>query len=166
MKATATEIERLLERSGIAPLGVGGTNAAEAARGGREANLCILRTDGRDVVVFTIGSARAEGTPPRDLTEALAIVQSLRTQAAVPDDASFEHMLGDLLVKATKVYEESGATKFELASLHLHPTSYHVGKATLIHEKPLHLTARLDPHSHDNRAVFDHRHGDSLKNPK
>ena len=166
MKATAIEIARLLERNGIAPIAAEGTNAREAARGGREGNLCILHTGDRDLAVFTIGEHRAEGAPPHDFAEALPMIEQLRAEGGVPNDASFEHMLADLLVKATKLYEESGATKFELASLHLHPTSYHIGEATLIHDKPLHVTARLEPHSHDRRAVFDHRHGDALKNPK
>ncbi len=166
MEATKTEIDRLLERSGIAPLEIHGTDSSAAARGGREGNLCIVRSDGRDIAVLTVGNGRADGPVPHNLAEALAIVQMLRAKAAIPDDASFEHMLGDLLVKATKLFEESGATKFELGSLRLHPTSYHAGSATLIHDKPLHVGARLEPDSHDRRAVFDHRHGDSIKNPK
>jgi hypothetical protein len=166
MKATDAEIERLLARHGIAALGIRGGDSIEASRGGWAANLCITHSGGSDTLALTISGVRAEGHPPHDLADALSIVSTLRSQAAVPDDPSFEHMLADLLVKAAKVFEETEATKFELSSLRLHPTSYHIGKATLLHDKALHVKARLKPDTHDRHAVFSHRHGDSTEFPK
>lgn len=166
MRATDDEIARLLARYEIAPVAVRGSDSMKAARGGRIANLCIDREDHAERLILTVGRKEVGGDPPHDLTEARAIVGELRSEAAIPDDPSFEHMLADLLVKAVKLFEETQATRFELSSLRLHPTSYHIGKATLLHDKPLRVKARLGPDSHDRRAVFDHRHGDSIKNPK
>jgi len=166
MRATDNEIARLLARYGIAPLAVRGSDSMKAARRGRMANLLIAREENAEILTLTVGGKRTRSNRPHDLAEARAIVVALRSAAALPDDPSFEHMLADLLVKAAKLFEETGATRFELSSLRLHPTSYHIGKATLLHDKPLHIKARLEPDSHDRRAVFDHRHGDSTKNPK
>jgi hypothetical protein len=87
-------------------------------------------------------------------------------RVAISDDRGFEHMLADLLLKITKLFDQCGATRLELSPLRLHATSYHIEKAAPLHEKPLRITTRLEPDSHDRRAVFDHRHGDSIKNPK
>jgi hypothetical protein len=166
MRATDDEIARLLARYKIAPLAVRGSDSMKASRGGRMANLCIAREDGAERLILTVAGKRADGNLPHDLAGARAIVGTLRSEAALPDDPSFEEMLADLLVKAAKLFEETGATRFELSSLRLHPTSYHIGKVTLLHDKPLHVKARLEPDSHDRRAVFDHRHGDSTRFPK
>jgi hypothetical protein len=167
MKATETEIERLLASHGIASLGTGGGDSAEAARGGRIAELRIERRDDTEsILTVTIGSHFVESRPPHDDAEAQSIIASLRSQGAIPDDASFEHMLADLLIKAAKMFEDCEATSLEFRPLHLHPASYHIGKATLIHGKALKTKARLQPDSHDRHAVFDHRHGDSTKFPR
>ena len=166
MKATNGEIEQLLARHGIAPLAMRGSDSMEAARGGRAASLCIAREGNAEILTVTVGGKRAGGNPPHGIAEARAIVEALRSEAALPNDRSFEHMLADLLVKAAKIFEETGATKFEMSSIRLHPTSYHIGEATLIHDKPLHVKARLESDSHDRHAVFNHRHGDSTKFPK
>jgi hypothetical protein len=166
MRATDDEIARLLMRYKIGPLTVRGSNSRKAAEGGRMADLCIFRENGAERLTVTVGGKRAGGDLPRGLTEARAIVAELRSEAALPNDPSFEHMLADLLVKSAKLFEESAATRFELSRVRLHPTSYYIGKATLLHQKPLHVKTRLEPDSHDRRAVFNHRHGDSTKFPK
>jgi hypothetical protein len=166
MKATDKELARLLARYEIAPLAARGSDSMKASRGGRVADLLIAREEDAEMLTLTVGEKRTRSNLPHDLAEARAIVGTLRSEAALPNDPSFEHMLADLLMKAARLFEETGATRFELSSIRLHPTSYHVGKATLLHEKVLHVKARLKPDSHDRRAVFDHRHGDSIKNPK
>jgi len=130
------------------------------------ARLSIDRQDGEEMLELAVGEHDVKSRAPHSDEEARKIVGLLRAQHAIPDDHSFEHMLADLLLKITKLFDECGATRLELAPLHLHATSYYIEKALLLHEKPLRITARLEPDSHDRRAVFDHRHGDSIKNPK
>ncbi len=166
MNAKKEEIEILLACHGLASPAVGGTGSAAAATGGRIADLTIERTAEGPQLGLAVDGGRSDAPLPHERQAALAIVADLRAKARLPDDASFEHMLADLLVKAAKLFEDSGATKLEFASLHLHPSSYHIGEVTLLHDKPLHLTPRLAGDSHDRRAIFDHRHGDSTKFPK
>ena len=166
MRATDDEVAELLARYEIRPLAVHGSDSMRAAQGGRISNLCIVRKNDGGTLTVMIGDKSATADLPRGLTGACRIVERLRSQAALPNDPSLEHMLADLLVKAARLFEETGATRFELSSLRLHPASYHIGKATLLHEKPLHVKERLEPDSHDRRAIFDHRHGDSTRFPK
>lgn len=166
MKATQKEIEELLASHKISPVEIAGTSSAQAAGGGRPASLSIVRREEGAVLSFTIGDVLAQSLPPRDISEARRIVSKLRAEARLPEDASFEHMLAELLVRISDMFEDSGATKLEFESLRLHPSSYHIGKVTLLHDKPLHLKARLEPDSHDRGAVFSHRHGDRTRFPK
>ncbi len=166
MNATKQDIEILLARHGIASPQVGGADVAAAAHGGRIGHLTIERAGATAHLVFEVGSGRCEAPAPHDAAEAMAIVQRLREDARFPDERSFEHMLADLVRKATELFEDSGATRLEFASLHLHPTAYHIGEVTLLVDKPLHLKPRLDSDTHDRHAIFDHRHGDSTEFPK
>jgi hypothetical protein len=84
----------------------------------------------------------------------------------LPRDASFHHMLAEPLLRASKLFEDARATKLEFSLLRLHPSTYHIGAVALLAGKPLHVEARLEPDSHDRRAVFHHRHGDSTINPR
>ncbi len=164
-KATPAQIERLFRNYGIA-VGAAGSDSRKAAHGGRLARLSIDRQDGDDALVLAVGEHEVKTRAPHSDEEARKIVALLRAQHAISDDHSFEYMLADLLLRITKLFDECGATRLELSSLHLHATSYYIEKALLLHEKPLRITERLEPDSHDRRAVFDHRHGDSIKNPK
>lgn len=166
MNATKKDIEILLARHGIASPEVGGADVAAAAHGGRIGHLTIERAGAAAHLAIEVGGGRCEAPAPHDAAEAMAIVHRLREDARFPDDHSFEHMLADLLLKASELFEDSGATHLEFASLHLHPTAYHIGAVTLLLDKPLHLKPRLDHDSHDRRAIFDHRHGDSTEFPK
>jgi hypothetical protein len=166
MKATKDEIETLLARHHIAPPETAGTSSKAAASGGRLASLSIERRDDSAIMSLAIGNALAEAPAPKTLEGARAIVAKVRTEASLGHDPSFEHMLAELLLRASEMFEESEATRLDFTPLHVHPTSYHIGEVTLFVEKPLHLRARLEPDSHDRRAVFDHRHGDSVKFPK
>jgi len=166
MNAKPEEIEILLACHGLASPVVHGSDCAAAATGGRVANLTIERTDDGPHLRITVGDYRCDAPAPRERQAALAVVADLRAQGSLPGDVSFEHMLAGLLLKAAKLFDDSGATKVEFASLHLHPSSYHIGDVTIVHDKPLHLTPRLEPDSHDRRASFDHRHGDSTTFPK
>jgi len=166
MKATDVEVARLLESHGIDPVAIGGTDTLAASRGGRVGSIAVAPREIGDVMVVTVEGKSAEAAPPQTKAEALAMVTGLRTHGAIAGDASSEHMLADLLVKTAKLYHDTGASLLEFSDLHLHPTAYHIGAVTLLHDKPLHTKARLEPDSHDRRAVFDHRHGDSTKFPK
>ncbi|HVN68248.1 MAG TPA: hypothetical protein VMU38_01145 [Candidatus Binatia bacterium] len=166
MKATETEIARLLARYGIAPIETRGTASARAAAGGRTATIYLSRAEGPAQLTLSVGGVTVTAVPPNDLSGALAVVRNLQAMGGLPGDASFEHMLAGLLEKAVRLFDETGATAFALSSLHLHPTSYHIGEATLLHEKPLELKPRLEPDTHDRHAIYDHRHGDSTKFPK
>ena len=166
MKATDEQIRILLQRHGIAPLAVSGSDSAQAARGGRLGRLRLLRENGRTVLELTVGGVSTVAPPPGEPAEALAILRPLQSAHALPADESFARMLGDLLVKSAALFEDSAAVELDFSSLRLHPASYHIGSAELVTDKPLHLKARMEPDSHDRRAVFDHRHGDALKNPK
>jgi hypothetical protein len=165
MKATRPQIERLFRSYGIA-VGGAGSDSRKAAQGGRVARLSIHRRDGDEMLTLAIGEHQVNSAAPHNDEAARAIVSLLRAQHAISDDHSFEHMLADLLLKITRLFDECGATRLQLSPLRLHATSYHIDKAALLHEKPLRITTRLEPDSHDRRAVFDHRHGDSIKNPK
>jgi hypothetical protein len=66
----------------------------------------------------------------------------------LPHDPSFERMLAELLLRASKLFENAHATKLEFSFV-----TYHIGEVTLLTDKPLHAEAR-------------HRHGDSTTNPR
>ncbi|MGC1380854.1 MAG: hypothetical protein WA814_07495 [Candidatus Baltobacteraceae bacterium] len=153
----------LFARHGLAPIAPGGSDSAEAVQGGRAGSLAIVREGG---VRLTVAGATVTAPKPHDAGEARAIVDRLRAQGAIPKDASFERMLADVLLKAARVFDDADANSLELAPLHLHPTSYGIGQVTLMHERPLRIKPRLDPDSHDRHAVFNHRHGDSVRFPK
>jgi hypothetical protein len=165
MKATRAQTKQLLQRYGIA-VGLGGSDSRKAARGGRVGRLSIERQDDIEMLTIVVGEHQLKSGAPRDVDDARRIVGLMRAQRTLSEDQSFERMLAHLLLKATKLFDECGATRLEFSPLHLHPTSYHIEKVILLHEKPLRITPRLEPDSHDRRAVFDHRHGDSIKNPK
>lgn len=166
MKATLDQIERLLARHKIASTKVEGSDSAEAAQGGWQADLIIQRRPPHDVLILAVGNATFERSRPTDETSAGKIVEEIRIPARLPHDPSFEHMLAELLLRASKLFEDAHATKLEFSSLRLHRSTYHIGEVTLLTDKPLHVEARLEPDSHDRRAVFDHRHGDSTINPR
>ncbi|HYL27149.1 MAG TPA: hypothetical protein VEW74_04885 [Candidatus Nitrosotalea sp.] len=166
LKASKAEIDRLFERYGIAPIAIAGSDSRNAARRGWLAEISIGRSEGFERLSLSIGKASVEETPPQSIADARAIVAGLRARGVVPDDASFEHMLADLLAKLTKMFDECEAEELTLTSVRLHPTSYHIGGALLRLKKPLRTKARLEPDSHDRGAVFAHRHGDSTRFPR
>lgn len=166
MNATNAEIERLFAQYGIASLAPGGTSSRDAAQGGRIAQCSIARRGSLESLVVRIGEHEIERKPPADRDEALAIASDLRRKASFSEDAGFEHLVADLLVKATRLFRECEAARLELGDVHLHDSSYHIGKARLTTRKPLHVKARLQPDSHDRWAAFNHRHGDSTRFPK
>jgi hypothetical protein len=147
MKATDVEVARLLESHGIDPVAIGGNDTLLASRGGRVGSVVVAPRDSGDVMVVTVEGKSAQGVPPQTQAEALALVATLRGEGAIAGDTSSEHMLADLLVKTAKLYHDTDATLLEFRDLHLHPTAYHIGAVTLLHDKPLHTKARLESDS-------------------
>lgn len=166
MKATDAQVGQLMERYGLAPPSIGGSDSLAASQGGYIGLLRLLRDDAGAKLEFTVGRTRVTATPPQRLDEAQRIVAELRSKAALPHDPSFEHMLAGLLLKATTLFDQCAASCFELRSLRLHPTSYHIGGATLVHSKPIHVKAPLDRKSRQVRSVFSVRHGESMRPPR
>jgi hypothetical protein len=166
VKATVDQIERLLARHKIASTKVEGSDSAASAHGGWRADLTIQRRPPHDIVILDVGNATLERSRPTDETSARKIVAEIRIAARLPHDPSFEHMLAELLLRASNLFEDVHATTLEFSSLRLHSSTYHIGEVTLLTDKPPHVAARLEPDSHDRRAVFDHRHGDSTTNPR
>ncbi len=167
IKATNKELDRLFATHGLAPLEAEGSDSAQASRGGRIAAAFFeRRSDLSAALTASVGDHRVQSDLPSDLEDARKIVASLKRQGAIPSDASFENMVADLLLRASALFDESGASSLELAPVHLHPSSYHIGGAVLLHDKPLHTKERLSHDAHDRHAVFNHRHGDSTEFPK
>lgn len=166
MKAAPEQVEELLARHRIASTRSDGTDSVAAAHGGRLAKLWIVRRGEDAILTLGIGNANFERVAPEDEASARDIVRDIRELARLPHDVSFEHMFAELLLRASKLFEDAQAQRLEFSSLRLHPNSYHIGEVTLLLDKPLHLRPRLEPHSHDRRAVFDHRHGDAIDNPR
>jgi len=67
-----------------------------------------------------------------------------RDRRLVPDDGNFERMFADLLVKMSNAYAASGSESMEFET----------------------VRARFASESHDRRAVFARRHGNSTRFPK
>lgn len=166
MKASDAKVKQLLERYGLAPPAVGGSDSLAASHGGRVGLLRLLRNDAGARLEFTLGRTRVTAEPPHSVDEAEVIVGELRSKAALPNDPSFEHMVAGLLLKATTLFDDCAASCFELRSLHLHPTSYHIGGATLVHPKPIRVKAPLDGKSREVWSVFSVRHGGSMRPPR
>ena len=166
MRASDAQLAQLLERYGLAPPAIGGSDSLAASRGGHIGLLRLLRDDAGAKLEFTLGRTRVTAEPPHSFEEAKQIVDQVRSEAALPHDSSFEHMVAGLLLKATTLFEECTASCFELRSLHLHPTSYHIGGATLIHPKPIRVKAPLDGKSREVRSVFSVRPGASMRPPR
>jgi hypothetical protein len=162
MKATRPQIERLFRNYGIA-VGAAGSDSRKAAQGGRVARLSIHRQDGDEMLTLAVGGHEVKSQLPHSDEDARRVVALLLAQHAISDDHSFEHMLADLLLKITKLFDECGATRLELSPLHLHATSYHIEKAALLHEKPLRITRRLEPDSHDGALTIA---GDLSRHPR
>jgi hypothetical protein len=166
LKVRRSEIDNLLARHGIAPLTAGGTDSQAAASGGRIANVHIARRGQGTIMSVTIDGVLATSACPLDLEHAKLVVQAFREHHLLPADASFEHMLADLLVKMSAAYVDGGAEELEFEAVHLHPTSYHIGRVNLQSATRVNATSRLAPDSHDRHAVFSHRHGDDAKFPR
>ena len=165
MKLTRSELDELMARHGLAPLIPGGTDASEAARGGILATVDIAPGE---VALMRVGieGVTATGRCPLDFVHASGIVEEFREGRLLPHDTSFQHMFAHLLMKLSELYVASGANMLSISELHLHPASYHIEDLAIDGAGPRRLARRLEPDSHDRRAVFSHRHGDSVKFPK
>lgn len=166
MKATDAQVAQLLERYGLAPPAIGGSDSLAASKGGHIGLLRLFRDDAGAKLEFTLGRTRVTAEPPHNLDQAAIIVGDVRSKAAFAHDPSFEHMIAGLLLKATTLFDQCAASCLELRSLHLHPTSYHIGGATLVHSKPIRVKAPLDGKSRDVRSIFSVRHGASMRPPR
>src|SRR5579871_859487 len=131
MKANDTQLALLLDRYGLAPTAIGGSDSFTASQGGHIGLLRLLRNDAGAKLEFTLGRTRVAAEPTRTFDRAEKIAHEVISKAGLANDPSFEHMLAGLFVKATALFEECAASRFELRCLHLHPTSYHIGAATL-----------------------------------
>lgn len=153
------DIDRLLERHGIASTLAEGTDTQAAATGGRVATIAVSRSEERTVISLTIGEVRMEGPIPLDATQARSMVERLQSHQKLPaKDPSFDRMVIDLLLKISEMYAESGAHSLTFESVHLHPTSYHIGSVAMQCETPLHVKPRRESEGVDRRATFTQRH--------
>ncbi len=154
-----TDIDRLLERHGIASTAVEGSDTQAAATGGRVATIAVARIDDRSVISLTIGQTRLEGPIPLDAAQARTMVEGLKMHQQLPGkDPSFERMVIDLLLKISEMYVESGAHSLLFESLHLHPASYHIGHVIMRCETPVHVKPRRESEGSDRRVTFTQRH--------
>jgi hypothetical protein len=165
MATKRSEIDALLAHYGIKPIGTRGTGSQEAA-GGQLATISVERAEEGPVITVTIGGLHATGACPLDRTGALAILETLRSGHLISGDQSLEHMVANLLVKISEMYVDSDAERIIFESVHLHPTSYYIGRVQLKLSAPLHARKRLLPDAHDRHAIFSHRHGDNTRFPK
>lgn len=166
MKLKRTEIDELLARHGIAPLAVAGTGSEAAARGGTVASIEIApNEEGVPFLYLTIDSVRAAGRCPLDAPHAASIVHALQTRHLLPHHPSFEHLVAHLLIKLSDLYTDAGIESLTAERVRLHPSAYHIERLTAYRGAPLHLRPRLAHDSHDQHAVFAHRHGDDAKFP-
>jgi len=153
------DVDRLLERHGIASTAIQGTDTQAAASGGRVATITASRPEDGSLMTVTIGETRAEGPIPLDETHARSMIDVLQSHQQLPaKDPSFDRMVIDLLLKISEMYVQSRAHSLVFESVHLHPASYHVGRVVMRCEAPLHVKPRRETNGNDRRVTFTQRH--------
>ncbi len=164
IELTVTEIDELLTRHGIPQ--VADDDASLADSGGVVANISIRRTGDESYMTVMINELSSIDLRPVDEERALALVRRFRGHGLPAGETRLEHMFAHLLLKLSELYDESKALTLRCDLVHLHPTSYRIGKVRLQLAAPLELKDRLSPHEHDRHAVFSHRHGSRSTFPR
>jgi len=163
IELTATEIDELLSRHGIVK--VASDHDGLASAGGVVTNISVVRADGEPYFTVMIGEISALDTCPLNQERATALVQRFRGHGLPAGDVRLERMFAHLLLKISELYIESKAVTLRCDHVHLHPTSYHIGKMHLTRVAPLSAKERA-PHAQQREAVFTHRHGGSKDFPR
>jgi hypothetical protein len=167
VELTKREIDELLARHRLSPTQASGSDSMAAARGGIIGSVDIGLADGRQPVMHVaIGRSSVAGRCPLERMHAQSLVAAFRRKGLLPEDPSFEHMVANLLERICQMYFDARLESLSIGELRLHPTAYHLGRIVAHRTSDFRAKPRLDPDSHDKRAVFAHRHGDDVRFPK
>lgn len=161
---TASEIDELFKRHGIVP--VASDHEGINSSGGIVTNIYIARGSEGPYMTVMINDITVIEPCPLDEAHARSLVERFRTHGMPAHDTRVEHMFANLLLKLSKLFTECEAVTVRCDLVHMHPTAYHIGKAHITLGAPLSQKDRLAKHSHDSKAVFAHRHGDSTEFPR
>lgn len=116
-------------------------------------NLTVLGFDdparGRSIVL-RCGAREAQRSSPLEEFQAEAMLAELGHDAA--HDEKQRRTLAHLLVKASRMYEETGIDRFELGLVFVHRDTYTVGHAAIWSTHKPKLERRLAPHAHDDKS--------------
>jgi hypothetical protein len=104
----------------------------------------------RKALAIVIAASRLIRECPISQSEAQSMLAELVEGGALSKDASFGNLVKHVIVAFSNMYVESGIDAFHFASVHLHPTSYEVGKGQVWRTQPLHIK----PRRKHNEPVF------------
>lgn len=85
--------------------------------------------------------------------EAQALVAEFHTASLLPADPKVERTLVHLLVKCSKLYQDSGISELHLV-LYVTPQGYRTHAVYMLRARNLAIRRRLAPGAHDAGAVF------------
>jgi hypothetical protein len=111
------------------------------------------------LLAIVIGTRRQIRECPVSESEAQSMVAELLEVRALPKDASFGNLVRHLIVVFSNMYVESGIDAFNFASVHLHATSYEVGKGQVWRTQPLHIRPRRKRNEPVFHSSFPHTPG-------
>jgi hypothetical protein len=161
------EIDELLARHRLHPNQTSGSASKAAAEGGVLASVYVGLADGKQPVMhLAVGRSSVASRCPLDHIHAQSLVAAFRRKGLLPEHPSFEHMLVNLLARISEMYFDGHLETLSIGELRLHQAAYHLGRIVAHRSSGFRLKPRLEPNSHDRRAVFTHRHGDDVRFPK
>ncbi len=163
-QATVRQIDEILARHGIK--GPQRERINPPGPGGRIAQIFVAGSHDEVTMTVVIGETSASALLPLEFEAAEMVVERFRGSGLPATDMRFEHLLANLLFKISKMFFDSGAVRLRFDEVHLHESGYSIGSVKLETASPLHVAARLEPHAHDRKAQFSHRHGSRLGFPK
>lgn len=115
-------------------------------------NLTILAFDdpayGRSVVL-RCSAGEVKRRSPLGEYQAEAMLKEFGHEVA--HDEHQRRALAHMLVKASRLYEETGIDRLELDLVFVHRDTYTIARATISTHEPK-LQRRLAPHAHDDRS--------------
>lgn len=163
---TTREIEGLLKRHGIhAPLTDGGVLKHGFEIKGTQLRIdCLNDTPDGPRIFLSGAKVTSSASLPLDRQEADGLVAALRVAHALPAHAQELKTLKHLVMSCSDLHASEDVRRLRL-TLFLRENDYRIISAEIAGHAAHHARERLEPHAHDQGAVYDYRPTARLKNP-
>jgi hypothetical protein len=101
------------------------------------------------VIALHGGAHAARRHLPLSEADAESMLDAFSSERSIAHDHKSRAMIAHLLLKAAKMYEETGIDRFGMIA-RVHDNGYLVRSVTMWSNGEPHVTPRLTPHAHDN----------------